>query len=62
MVSRLLAYYSLWGPINGTGFGNWFHANYLRLQLLHYPFALRELYVSIILRYLCAVLRLMCAL
>ena len=33
------------GPINGTGFGNWFCAKYLRLRLLHHPFALWELYV-----------------
>ena len=45
MASRLLVYCSLWGPINGTGFGNWFRTKYLRLQLLHHPFALRELYV-----------------
>ena len=32
--SRLLVYYSLWGPINGTGLGNWFCTKYLRLQLL----------------------------
>ena len=37
MVSRLFVYYSLSGPINGTGFGNWFHTKYLRLQLLHHP-------------------------
>ena len=45
MASRLLVYCSLWGQINGTSFGNWFCAKYLRLQLLHNPFALRELYV-----------------
>ena len=33
------------GPINGMGFGNWFRVKYLRLQSLHHPFALRELYV-----------------
>ena len=27
------------------GFGNWFGAKYLRLRLLHHPFALRELYI-----------------
>ena len=58
-------YSSLWGPINGMGFGNWFHAKYLRLRLLYHPFALRELYIirtcSIILHYLLAVLRLLCA-
>ena len=45
MASRLLVYYSLGGPINGMGFGNWFHTKYMRLRLLHHPFALRELYV-----------------
>ena len=45
IVSRLLVYYSLWGLINGMGFGNWFHTKYLRLRLLHYSFALRELYI-----------------
>ena len=43
MASRLLIYYSLWGLINGTGFSNWFCAKYLRLQLLHHPFALQKL-------------------
>ena len=33
------------GLINGTGFGNWFRAKYLKLRLLHHPFALQELYV-----------------
>ena len=45
MASQLLVYYSLWGPISGTGFGNWLRERYLRLQLLHHPFALRELYI-----------------
>ena len=45
MVSQLLVYSSLRSPINGTGFGNWFHAKYLRLQLLHHPFAVQELYI-----------------
>ena len=50
MASRLLVYSSrdssLYGvPINGKGFGNWFLTKYLRLLLLHHPFALRELYV-----------------
>ena len=40
MASRLLVYCSLWGPINGMGFGNWLCAKYLRLRLLHHPFAL----------------------
>ena len=42
MATLLIAYGN---PINGTTFGIWFHAKYLRLWLLHYPFALRELYV-----------------
>ena len=33
------------GPINGTSFGNWFHTKYLRLRLLHHPFALWELHI-----------------
>ena len=28
-----------------VSFGNWFRTKYFRLQLLHHPFALRELYV-----------------
>ena len=47
MASQLLVYSSLWlgDPINGTGFGSWFHAKYLRLRLLHHPYALWESYV-----------------
>ena len=30
------------GLINGMDFGNWFRTKYLRLRLLHHPFALRE--------------------
>ena len=45
IASQLLIYYSLEGPINGTGFGNWFRTKYLKLQLLHHPFAMWELYV-----------------
>ena len=57
MASQLVAY---GGPINGADFGNWFRTKYLRLRLLHHPFALRQLYIRhrIILRYLLAVLRL----
>ena len=47
MASRLLVYIVAYGGlINGTGFGNWFHAKYLRLRLLHHPFALQELYFA----------------
>ena len=45
MASQLMVYYSLWGLINDTGFDNWFRAKYMRLRLLHHPFALQELYV-----------------
>ena len=31
IASRLLVYSSPWGPVNVTGFGNWFHTEYLRL-------------------------------
>ena len=46
MASRLLVYYSLWGPINGRvlviGF---MQILILRWRLLHHPFALQELYI-----------------
>ena len=46
------------------GFGKWFCAKYFRSQLLHHPFALRELYVIALFYviYVLAVLRLLCAL
>ena len=50
MASQLIAY---GGPINSMGFSNWFRAKYLRLQLLHHPFALRELYVIYIIYFSC---------
>ena len=28
------------GSMNDMGFGNWFRTKYLRLKLLHHPFAL----------------------
>ena len=46
MASRSWVYCVAYGgPINFTSFGNWFHAKYLRLQLLHHSFALHELYI-----------------